>query len=126
MRTVQAACVLVLALAAPACTGPATSPPPGPSNKDKLVGTWEFDPKSGGGEGPVFGETIKFQADGKGESTQGTDTDPITWSVDGEKLKVEFRNDVAITGKITKLTDKELSLEHKAGDATITFTYHRK
>src|SRR5262245_1950153 len=111
MRAVQVACALVLALAAPACTGPTTNPPPGSSNKDKLIGTWEFDPKSGGGEGPVFGETIKFQADGKGESIQGTDTEKITWSVDGEKLKVEFRNDVTLVGKITKLTDKELSIE---------------
>jgi hypothetical protein len=126
MRTVQIACLLVLALAMPACSGSKTSPTPGTSNNDKLVGTWEFDPKSGGGEGPVFGETMKFQADGKGESTQGTHTDPITWSADGEKLKIEFRNDVTITGKITKLTDKELSLKHKAGDATITFTYHKK
>lgn len=95
-----------------------------------LVGTWESthsegwykdsaDPEENGEwNEPTTGDEISrvtFKADGT-----GGDEDSFTWTLKGGVLTTIYDDGESISGKVLKLTDKELVTEHTIKEGTST------
>ena len=88
------------------------------SNKEKIVGVWEFVKSSDGERAPAgFSVTVQFTSDGKMKKTEtrGPGQQPKieqgTYTVTGDSLNASFKDD-AITFTIKKLTDTQLIISN--------------
>lgn len=103
-----------------------------PTNKEKIVGTWEL-VKTTEKNAPPVGSTVEFTKDGKAKLTVKADkpmTLEATYSVDGDTLKILLKGpdgkEATDTMKITKLTDKELVTEEKTPGQSGTSEFKKK
>jgi uncharacterized protein (TIGR03066 family) len=96
------------------------------TNKEKIVGTWEFVKTAEEKGAPPPGTTFEFTKDGKlimtmklGEKEVKMDA---TYTADGDKLTITGKgpkgNEKTDTDTITKLTDKELHTKNAKGQTT--------
>jgi len=130
MRVVQILLAGFMIVVAGACGGLpsisiSSSPPtkPAASNKEKIVGTWEFVKGTTKNISPL-GSTLEFKADGKVKATPAQ-LPPVdlNYTLDGDKLKIFPGIPEA---RIKSLTEKELIVEIQMGAMTETSEYKKK
>src|SRR4051794_17207171 len=114
VRLVACGCLIVTLVG---CGGSPTTKPPELSNKDKIVGVWDFVKSSDQGSLPP-GSTFEFTKDGKMKITiqvgDKRNTMEGSYEVEGDSLKSKPPGgEKEETSKIKTLTDKELVLEDK-------------
>jgi uncharacterized protein (TIGR03066 family) len=141
MRSLQISLCVLLTVIMIACSSITTNSPtssPTLSNKEKIIGTWEFVKSTGGDPkdpAPPPGSTVEFTKDGKAKMTVKAGGQPVTvdatYTVDGDTLKLVMKGppggkDITDTMTITKLTDKELITEEKKGGKTETTELKKK
>src|SRR5262249_54218076 len=101
-------------------------------NKGKIVGAWPFVKATSSDGKPVRiskSTTLEFSKEGTvGITVKGNPKviDGGTYEVTGDELKLIGPDKNAQVSKIRTLTDKELILEEKMGDITVTTELKRK
>lgn len=104
----------------------------GEVSEASLVGTWESTYSEGWFKdseypedeekwnGPTTGDEISrvtFKANGTGDDGEG---DSFTWTLKGNVLTTTYDDGEMASGKVLKLTDKELVTEHTIKEGAIT------
>jgi uncharacterized protein (TIGR03066 family) len=111
----------------------------GPTNKEKIVGTWKLVKASSPNAIDVkaVGGTYEFTKEGKfsvaDKDGNNGGVSKATYEVEGDKLKIKFKLtigldkevDRTLTLTIKTLTDKEMVLEEKKDDKTRTAEFKR-
>jgi uncharacterized protein (TIGR03066 family) len=138
MRATQISLCFVLLVVVVACSSLTTVPgvSGGASNKEKIVGIWEFVKVTGGDpkDSPPPGSTVEFTRDGKTKISLKVGAQPSvaegTYTVDGDTLKMTSKGPGGMehtdTVTITKLTEKEMVIEEKKAGKTETTELKKK
>jgi uncharacterized protein (TIGR03066 family) len=101
------------------------------SNKDKIVGAWEYVKQSAPGPLPL-GAIFEFSKDGTVKVTvtskpdNKTTTSEAKYELDGDTLTMLAKGEKPVSAKIKTLTDKELVWESTGDPKKMTMEFKKK